>query len=194
MIKLFFEDTETTGVDFHKNGITQIAGMIYFLDKEYVKKAEFNFSVKPFDTDEITEKALEITKKTREEIMGYDPPLTVYNKLTSLLGEHCDKYNKQDKFFFVGYNSRFDYDFMRKFFEKCGDQYFGSYFFFPPIDVMNSAIQNMIKRRHILPNFKLGTVADHLGIKVEGDFHDAMKDIEITRLIFDKFVDLKGDK
>lgn len=194
MIKLFYEDTETTGTNPYKNGITQIAATIYFLtdDGKYEKKDEFNFKVRPFDDDVIDDKALEITGVTKEEIMNYNRPQAVYKDLVAKLSEHCDKFNKQDKMFFVGYNSRFDYDFLRQFFEKNGDKYFGSFFFFPSVDVMNVAIVHLIEQRHILPNFKLATVAEYLKIETEGKFHDAMKDIETTRLIFEKFVNLKG--
>jgi len=77
---------------------------------------------------------------------------------------------------------------MRSWFEKCGDKYFGSFFYFPPLDIMNIAIWNLIRKRRTLPNFKLETVANHLGVTAEGDFHDAMKDILITKNIFVKYL------
>lgn len=193
-IKICYIDTETTGTNYNKNGLIQIAGMIYYItDNKYEKKKEFNFKLGTFEGDVIEDEALKVNGVTREEIKAYPDPIKVYNELSGIFGEYCDKYNKEDKMFFVGYNSRFDYDFMRQFFEKCGDKYFGSFFFFPAVDVMNTAIVHLIEQRYTLPNFKLATVANYLQIDTEGNFHDAMKDIEITRMIFEKFVNLKGE-
>lgn len=199
MIKLCFIDLETTGVDHKKNAIIQIAGMIYFLDKanfdskylnRMIKLETFNFNLKPFDTDIIEDKALEVTKLTREEIFQYEDPKDVFFKLTNILNKRCDKYNRRDKFFFVAYNARFDCDFLRTFFEKNGDNYFGSYFFFPPVDVVNAAIFNCIQDRHLLENFKLETVAKHFNVFDDnGEFHDAMKDIRVTKNLFIKFLE-----
>jgi len=193
MIKLVFTDVETTGLDRNANGIVQIAGSVCFLndDNSVEEKESFNFNVAPFPFDKVEDKALEVTGLTREQIAAYEKPLNVYSKFAGVVNKYCDKYNKQDKLFFVGYNARFDYDFMRTWFEKCGDKYFGSYFFSPPIDVMNIAIVNLIKKRHMLLNFKLGTVAEHYGITSEGMLHDADVDIELTKRIFIKL--FKGE-
>ena len=195
MLKFCFIDTETTGTDAKKNGIIQIAGEIIFLDEtkmlELSSMANFNYSIKPFETDIIEDQALEVNGITKDQINNFSEPKLTYNQFVGVLSGCCDRYNKQDKLFFVGYNARFDYDFMRAWFEKNGDKYFGSWFFFPPIDVMNIAIFNFIKERHLLPNFKLATVANHLGITVEGNFHDAMKDILVTKQIFLKYLGME---
>lgn len=192
MMKLCFIDTETTGTDCNKNGIIQIAGEIVFLDEnkmlELSSRANFNYSIKPFETDVIEDKALEVNGITREQISNFSEPKLVYNQFVDTLSGCCDKFNKQDKLFFIGYNARFDMDFMRAWFAKNNDKFFGSWFFFPPIDVMNIAIFNCMKERHLLPNFKLSTVAEHLKISEDGAFHDAMKDILVTKKIFLKYL------
>lgn len=192
MLKFCFIDTETTGTDPKKNGIIQIAGEIVFADEnkmlELHSRANFNYSLKPFENDYIEDKALEVNGITRKQINNFSEPKLVYSQFSDTLSGCCDKFDKQDKLFFIGYNARFDMDFMRAWFEKNNDKYFGSWFFFPPIDVMNIAIFNCIKERHLLPNFKLATVAEHLGITAEGDFHDAMKDILVTKKIFLKYL------
>ena len=200
MYKLCFIDVETTGTDAKRNGILQIAGEIILLeglttgtDKKhnYEVVDSFNFNVKPFATDVIEDKALEVNKITREQIHTFENPSASYQGIMNIFCKSVDKYNKKDKYFFVGYNARFDYDFMRAWFEKNGDKYFGSFFYFPPLDVMNAAMWNMIRERKTLPNFKLETVANNLGITLEGNFHDAMKDIQITKEIFFKFLEMK---
>lgn len=190
--KLCYTDVETTGLDHKRNGLIQMAGSIYYLEGEnYEKKEEFNFKIKTFEADEIADQALVVNKITREEIALYPDPKQVHSEFNSLLDKYVDRYNKADKLFFVGYNARFDYDFVRSFYEKCNDKYFGSFFFFPPVDVMNYAIVHLMEKRHELPNFKLATVADYFGVKPEGDLHDAFVDIEITRLIFEKLLNLR---
>lgn len=128
--------------------------------------------------------ALEVNGKGKSEIMLYEAPGLVYKSFISMLGKYCDKFNKEDKLFFTGYNARFDYDFMRAWFNKCGDKFFGSWFYFPPIDVMNQAIIKLIQLRHTLPNFKLKTVTEHFGIVPTGDLHNALTDIDITEQLF----------
>ncbi len=194
MIKLCFIDVETCGLDAKKNGVIQIAGQISFLDDKIEDKESFNYKLRPFPDDIVEDKALEVNGVTKEQIENYPQPQDIYREFVKLLSAFCDKYNRQDKLFFVGYNARFDYDFMRAWFEKNGDQYFGSFFFFPPMDVMNIAIFKMIEQRHLLPNFKLETVANHLKVTAEGDFHDAMKDIIVTKEIFLKYLDVKEEK
>lgn len=187
--KKVFIDVETTGTDHKKNGIIQIAGTISFFTEEGLSDMEsFNYNVAPFLDDVIEDKALEVNKVTREQIVSYPKAEEVYRELTALFDKYCDRYDKQDKMFFIGYNSRFDYDFMRSWFEKNSNVYFGSYFFFPPIDVMNLAIVDLIKHRHLLPNFKLGTVAEHYGINTEGMLHDADVDVELTKRIYMKLI------
>jgi len=189
LTKFCFIDTETTGLDCNKNGVIQIAGYIYYNnDGVFELKDTFNLIQRPFPNDLIEDTALEVNGKTRDEIKDYQNPQNSYTEFTSLLSTHCDKFDKQDKMFFTGYNARFDYDFMRAWFNKCGDKYFGSWFFFPPIDVMNQAIIKLIQLRHTLPNFKLKTVTEHFGIIPTGNLHDALTDIDITKQLFLKLI------
>jgi DNA polymerase-3 subunit epsilon len=104
-----------------------------------------------------------------------------------MLAKYCDKFNKGDKFFLVGYNNKgFDNDFLRNFFKQNGDNYFGSWFWADSIDVMVLAANYLKDERHKLENFQLRTVAKYLDIKVdETKLHDAMYDIYLTRAIYE---------
>ena len=88
-----------------------------------------------------------------------------------------------DKFQFVGYNAHsFDMPFMRRFWEKNGNRFFGSWFWYPCLDVMLIWAQILQPVRAELSNFKLATVAKHCGIKVDATrLHDSQYDIELTR-------------
>ena len=181
MKKLCFIDTETTGTDPQKHGLIQLAGFIVIDGEE---KETFNYRVQPFVGDAVEDSALAVNKTTRVEISTYSAPRTVYLDFASLLSKYVDKYDKRDKFFFIGYNTRFDADFVRAFFEKNGDGYFGSWFWFPPIDVMNLAAVELMEERESLQNFKLATVAYTLKIQANGELHDALTDIRLTQKLY----------
>lgn len=188
-MKLFYIDVETTGLNPDKNGIIQIGGIIEIDGKE---KEHINFSICPFPNDIIDEKALEVNRMTKDEILAFPPPSKTYHDLTRLILKYISKYDRTDKFHFIGYNSRFDDDFLRSWFKKCGDVYYGSYFYFPSIDVMNMAAIKFMETREVFANFKLMTVAKAAGIEIDNNkAHDAMYDIEITKKLFYKLI--QGD-
>jgi DNA polymerase-3 subunit epsilon len=101
-----------------------------------------------------------------------------------------DKYNKKDKFFLIGYNIGFDDSFMREMWRRNKDVYYGSWFWWPPIDVAVLACHYLKGERHRLENFKLSTLAEYLNIKREGNAHDALSDIHITREIYKRVTEV----
>lgn len=181
--KLCYFDLETTGVAFWKNGIHQIAGAIE-IDGEV--QEFFEFKVQPNPAALIEDEALAIANVTRVEVSNYFPMKSVHFELCKLLAKYVDKFNKTDKFHLVGYNNAsFDNPFLRAFFKQCGDEYFGSWFWSCPIDVMVLAGQYLLNERHTMPNFQQGTVAKHFGIEVdETRLHDACYDVEIMIQIY----------
>ena len=53
------------------------------------------------------------------------------------------------------------------------------------IDVAVMAHAYFLEERAKLPNFKLGTVAEYVGVDVDsGDLHDAFYDVELTKQLF----------
>lgn len=183
-MKYCYIDVETTGVDPKKNGILQLAGEIWV---DGVQQNSFNFLVKPFHGQEIEDQALEVTGITWEQIeRDHREPREVYRDFLSVLGQHVNKYDKMDKYFFVAYNAAFDDAFIRQFFKLNGDNYFGSWFWWPSIDVAVLAAEAIGPDRQFMENFKLTTVASRLGVKAEGSAHDAMYDITITRMVHER--------
>ena len=183
MIKCFI-DVETGGTDPHGCALLQIAGIIDTGEDE----EKFNYHIKPLDGDKVDPKALAVNGLTKEQIDGFESPRTVHDNLLQLWGGFVDCYDKRDKMFFIGYNSHsFDMPFVREFFRKCGDKYFGSWFHYPSIDVMILAAQKLMDKRRWFPDFKLMTVADRLGIAVDKSrLHDAFYDIELTQQVYKK--------
>jgi DNA polymerase-3 subunit epsilon len=176
-MKQILLDTETTGVDIPQCGMVQVAGRV-IIDGQVAES--FDLCCKPINGDRVSMEALEVNGRSLDEINSFPDPRETYRLFTDLLGRHVDKYKRNDKFIMIGYNARFDADVLRAWFAKLGDQYYGSWFFFPPIDVMNLAATALTGRRASMLNFKLATVAATLGIVVPEGMHDAAVDIEIT--------------
>lgn len=185
-MKIMFIDTETTGVDHNFNALIQVAGILYDRTDDALQELErFNFKIRPFASDIIESKALEVNNMTMDEILEFPPPEEVYPKLVNIFNKYVEKYNRKDKFIFAGYNAQFDYNFLRRFLKKNNDNYFGSYFHFPPLDIMNLLCFFLHERRNELNNFKLKTVCEYLNLSPpEGKWHDAMTDIEMTLQLY----------
>jgi len=179
-MKLFFCDIETTGLYPSKHSIWQLAAII---DEDGQTLDEFKSNIKP--TGDRDEKIADMIPDT-EVLDKYPVGKLVYEELLELLTQHIDKFNREDKLHFIGYNSSFDYQFMRtSFFKHMKDKFFGSWFWNPPIDVMQMAAKHLMNKRHELADFKLMTVAEYMGVKVDEEMaHDALYDIKITRELY----------
>lgn len=185
MIKRLYVDCETTGTDPQRHGLIQWS-CIASIDGEQVADG-LNLTIQPFENDVIEDGALEVNHITRAELFTADRFIPKHAKklMDEYLGKHVDKFDTKDKFMFVGFRAGFDSDFTRAFFSKNGDNYYGSWFWVPPLDVMVLAAYLMQRVRHKLPNFKLRTVYEYLhpekeGIWTEENWHDSMFDIERT--------------
>lgn len=185
MAKLIFIDTETTGLDHRKNGIWQIAGLIE-IDGKVVER--FNFFMNPGDV-EITPEALEVGGVTMEDLESYDPQEVVFKDFCEMLGEYIDKFNKEDKAFLIAYNSRFDDGFIREWFLRNGDKFFGSWFYSNFIDVHTLVGYVTMDIRPKINSFKLMNIVELFGITLK-DAHDASADVEAT---YELFKALKAD-
>lgn len=188
MQKLFFFDLETTGLDSKTCAIHQIAGKV-IIDGEVMES--FNINVRPFEGAVIEDAALEVGHVTKEQIMGYQSMEAGYNQLMRILDRYVNKYDKKDKFFIAGYNiAVFDVPFLREFFIMNGNNFYGSYFWSVPLDIIILAGAKLMNIRPAMADFKQGTVAKQLGILVKEDsLHDAMYDIDICYEIYKRVMD-----
>tara|TARA_A100000164_G_C21908069_1_gene774135 strand:+ start:349 stop:912 length:564 start_codon:yes stop_codon:yes gene_type:complete len=182
-MKQVFIDVETTGVKHWRNSVHQISGGVYIDDE---LKESFDFKVKPHEKSIIEEEALAIGGLTKEDVLKYPHRKEIHKQLGAILSRYVDKFDKTDKYFFCAYNAHFDNAFVRAFFKQCGDNYFGSFFWSNNIDVMVLAAEYLKEDRAKMENFKLMTVAKHLGIEIEEEkAHDGFYDIEITKKVYD---------
>jgi DNA polymerase-3 subunit epsilon len=185
-MKEVFFDVETSGTDYKKHGILQLAGIIKIKGQEMDR---FNMYMKPFGDQAIESSALEANGITLERIKDFDEPYVAYSKFVKLMDRYIDRYNKQDKMHLIGYNSRFDDNFLREWFVRNGNKFYGSYYWWPSIDVSNMVAVKYRKYRHQFPNFQLMTVAEKLKIVVDREkAHDAMYDTDVTMAIYDKVI------
>lgn len=188
-MKKIFYDLETTGLNKNKCSIIQLSGCIE-IDGEM--KEFFDFKMRPWDGSEFEVKALEMYEDrgiTMDVILGFDSPKKIFKQFQELLCKYVNKYDKKDKFYLYGYNNRgFDDDFLRNYFNKMNDPYFGSFFHQNTIDIMVLASEYLLEVRPNMPNFKLQTVAEVLQLDVQTELlHDAEYDIKLTRLAYNIF-------
>jgi len=182
--KTFWFDVETTGLDAQKHDIIQLA---YIIEINGEIKEEGSFKCQPFDGNTIDAKALEINKTTIKDLRTYPTPQKGYNYLITILDKYIDKYNKEDKFFPAGKNVRFDVDFLKQFFYKNNNKYYGAYFNYHLVNIDSLLYildyQGLIN----LESYKLATVAKYFGIDFNA--HDAGEDIRTTRQVFYKLLE-----
>ena len=180
----FFFDTETTGLDAWRNGMTQIACIILHNGKEVER---FEAKINVFPNDLIDGAALQVTGENEAMIASYPAPGIVYPEVVKLFKRYVDPFNKHDKMFAYAYNASFDHQVLRCWMQKNGDKFFGSYFWMPVIDVMALAGEHLIESRPEMANFKQETVARAMGIEVdESRLHEALYDVELCVEIYRK--------
>lgn len=181
-MKLLAFDLETGGLDPKRHAILQISGI--FCEEDGTEQERFNWYVRPFEMDQVDDKALQVNQISKDdfETDKFLSPQEIYRRLKGKLSSYINPYNRMDKLHLVGYNCHsFDCQFLREFFRKNGDKYYGSYFWNPPIDMMLIYAGALAKGRQHLPDFKLATVATTVGIELDHSrLHDAIYDVEVT--------------
>lgn len=189
--KLLYIDTETTGLYAPGAGLVQVAGIV---EIDGVEVETFDLRCRPFPGDTYNAQALEIIGRTREELEALPDPADTFRELLDVLDRHVNRYDKTDKFFMIAYNAPFDSEHLRSWFKKNGDNFFGAYFWTPPLCSMNLAGVALRPARAALPNFKLTTVAEAMGITADGDPHDALTDVRLSAGIFRRLLRIAAKK
>jgi len=178
-MKLFYADTETTGLDPVKNEVFQIAYIVE-IDGKLVDEVEIK--LRPERPETASPEALKVTGKTLEELSSYPPREEGFKKLIAGLEKHIDRFDRSDKFIWIGQNPDFDVRFVRRLFDEMGDKYYGSWFDPRPADLISLAVACKTKGLIDPPNFKLGSLAECFDIQFEA--HDALADVKATREVW----------
>lgn len=182
--KIFWFDTETTGVDSYKCDIVQLA---YIIEIDGVDIATGSIRMRPHEGARVDAKALEVNGLTEEAIWAEQPQSDGIALLLKVMGQHIDKHEPKDKFVQAGYNIGFDDKFLRSAFNKLGNKYYGSWFFWPKLDVSTAVAQWVLRTGERPPNYKLSTLCAHFDIPL--DAHDAVNDIKATRELAHKLLE-----
>lgn len=184
MCKRLYIDTETTGTDCKIHGIHQISGFIE-IDGKIVE--EFDYKLRPFPGAIIEEEALKVGHVTIEQLSEYPNEERQFLLFKNLLTKYVSEFDKTDKFMVVGYNVRFDIDFVNALCLRNNYKYLFSLIWGNHIDVMSIASEKLETIRKSMENFKLITVAKQLNIPIdESKLHNSMYDIIITKQILEK--------
>jgi DNA polymerase-3 subunit epsilon len=186
-MKEFIYDLETTGLDVNKCAIHQLHAIIV-IDGNVREHLDIHMS--PFTDALVTEEALKVCNVTREHIDAYPSQEEGFRLLIAVLSRYVNRFNKKDKFYLIGYNNlRFDNELLRAFFTRNGCRFFGSWFWSNSVDVMTVASLLLHGKRQSMPDFRLQTVADMLGVEYDREgLHDASTDAEITYRIYKEFI------
>ena len=185
--KTLYFDVETTGTDPARHGLIQLACLVD-IDGKVVD--ENSWHIKPFKGDLVSKEAARITGISREDLDNFPEPEGVYREIVEFFSKHVDRFDRTDKFYPAGYNVRFDLEFLKRFFEKNGDKYFGSFFNWKLIDPLPWLYRLDWLGELSLPDYKLVTVCNHFGIELGDSAHDALADIRATRELLLKLLNL----
>ena len=170
---LVFFDTETTGLKSDKDRIIQLSAIK--TDKELNIIDTFNCFCNPYPVL-VSPKITEITGIKQSDVENAQletEAVKAFNDFTQDCG-------------FFAYNSQFDYNMLMGAFERAKIDRYIQHF-----DVREVSY-DMVPH---CSNFTLSTVCEYLGIKKDGNFHNAMFDVEMTyelmKMFFEKYLNFK---
>lgn len=179
--KLFWFDTETTGLSPIDSSMVQLAGLVE-IDGEI--KEEVNLLFKPDPKKKINLEALAVNKRTEEELSTFPDAKIGICCLQGTFEKYVNRFDSSDKFVPVGFNVNFDLDFLRETWRQAlpQDRYgVGCFFFNAPIDIRTYLGKLVATGGLRLPNYKLVTACCHFDIPMGSGAHDALNDIRATR-------------
>lgn len=176
--KIFWFDTETTGLNSWHQDIIQLA---FIVEINGEVKEQGQIRMQPLDYSKVEQKALDVHGITLAKMKEFPTQAEGFSALMRVIGRHVDKYNYEDRFTPAGHNCSFDMGFLQALFKKNSCSEFSKYFDYHYLDTMVLAnflnFYGLIKTK----NVKLVTMAEHFGIPL--DAHDAMNDIVATRTL-----------
>lgn len=193
--KLFWVDLETTGLQ-PGHEITECA---FIIDIDGEAEEERSVLVRPLAVDPknvesgearpIDENALATTGLTMEDLK--DPerkePRVLYRGLSNILETCVDKFNRSDKFIIAGHNVDFDVRFLKALWDQCGDRYFGSWFSWETMNLVDVLRIWQVVTGKQIQGRKLTDIAEAFDVSLVA--HKAINDIKATRELFYRMLD-----
>lgn len=179
-------DTETTGLDPENHAIIQLACLVERNNKIIDKLMLY---IRPFKGAKISKEALGKNKVTIEDLRDetkYIDHKIQFEVFIDFMNNHVDRFDKKNKFVLAGKNIKtFDIKFLRKWFERNDDNYYGSWFWYPCIDIENYLAELLVYENIILKNYKIETLCEYFDIELKAHI-SAYDDIVATREIYKK--------
>lgn len=181
---LFLTDTETTGLETKKHDVIQIAAII---SDKFKKRAEINIKCQPTRWDTINDYALKVNNTTREQLKTLEDPKESWRKLYAFMEENFTG----EKFIFTGQNAPFDRRHLINWWNTHKDDDapdFEHYLEDENLDLKPFSvslnkygfIQTQKSKKTGKPQNNLKYIVEALGVKVDGELHDALADIKAT--------------
>lgn len=185
-MNVVFFDLETSGLDPQRHAIIQVAALAVNFDTLSVLES-FERKIR-FRIENADRQALEVNSYNKEvwEREAVSPAAAELD-LTAFLKSHADMEMISAKSGavyrvaqLVGHNAdRFDGPFLQAWYKRLGAFLPAS---FSVLDSCQYARWFYAERRHLCSpeNFKLETLCQHLGLPGNGEYHDAMADVNST--------------
>lgn len=176
MAKVIYIDTETTGFDPKKHGLTEVGAIVV---ENYIEVDHINLYINATTYSvekEITKEAIDLCGKNLCDLVSYPHQSTSFGSFMAWCREH----SKNEKIQLVGYNIDFDIKFIKAWFKE-NDEDFYNIFSHRTLDVLD-----LVRHLHhacVLrtKDGKLATLCEHFDIPIEA--HTAKGDARATMLL-----------
>ena len=191
-MKTVFYDLETTDSDSNTAAIVQIGAI---LDVDGEVKGTLDLKVKAWNGCSVSQDALNANGLTLTDIYSNNrmDGHEAYWEFMRFCGfKMGQRVYPQNRIFRAGYNIlAFDNAMLDNSGKRAGDLYSYAKFHWPGIDVASIACDKFAKERNDFSCFKLGYVAERVGVDTSGKLHDALFDITVTRELYYKLKEMK---
>lgn len=190
-MKIMYFDTETTGVNFSKNELVQVGGII---EDNHKILAEFNIYSRPKNIESIDPKALEINGFSIQQMLAFPPAEESFKNFYEIIKKYIDINNRHDRFIPAGQKIGFDIIFIKRWISQNCDN-------IHPITIFNHNEIDLITLVQMAKYYgfykgssRLIDVCGWLGVELL-KAHDALADAKATRECIHKIMTIfKGDK
>ena len=183
-------DCETTSLNKDAGDIIQLAAItIDSIRLEIVPGSEFNGLMKPLSPEHISDEALAVNKRTREEIEKFAHPKIVFDEFAQYMKALNPKKSPWTAPIVCGHNVNFDLGFINVLCQKYGywddkrnqQNLFNQF----SIDTMQLGFA-WFENNNDIKNMKLDTWREYLGMSKE-NAHEALQDVKDTASILIRF-------